>query len=254
MSRSVETGLAVTDLGFAYGPEPVLDRVSMTLPRGRVGVVVGPSGCGKSTLLALVGGLMVPDRGSIDHAFARPAFVFQDPLLLPWRNAADNIAFGLKAQAIGRDERRARADALLDTVGLSVGDGGKYPHELSGGMRHRVALARALAVDPDLLLLDEPFNALDHDLRRQMQTLVRRLIDERRLTAVMVTHDLAEAVRLADRVFLMSAKPSRVVACHDIDLPFGERDDAFVLAEAAALRGAVTAERGRAPGAVQHEA
>jgi NitT/TauT family transport system ATP-binding protein len=229
-------GLSATDLAFAYGPEPVLEHVSMTVPRGRVGVVVGPSGCGKSTLLALLGGMMVADSGRIEHAFRHPAFVFQDPCLLPWRNARDNIAFGLKAQTMSRGERRARAEALLDTVGLSAADGTKYPHELSGGMRQRVALARALAVEPDFLLLDEPFNALDMDLRRQMQELVRRLIDERHLTALMVTHDLAEAVLLADRVVLMSAKPSRVVACHDIDRPFAERDDAFVYREMTRLR------------------
>jgi NitT/TauT family transport system ATP-binding protein len=237
-----DSGLSATDLGFAYGSEPVLDCLSLTLPRFRVGCLVGPSGCGKSTLLALLGGMLIPSGGRIEHGFHRPAFVFQDPCLLPWRNARDNIAFGLKAQAVGRDERRARADALLETVDLSAMDGAKYPHELSGGMRQRIALARALAVDPDFLLLDEPFNALDADLRGQMQVLVRRLIDERHLTALMVTHDLAEAVRLADRVFLMSAKPSRVVAQHDIGCPFADRDDAFVQMELMRLRGAANAK------------
>jgi NitT/TauT family transport system ATP-binding protein len=238
MTRSFDPGLIATDLAFAYGPELVFEQVSMIVPRGRVGVVVGPSGCGKSTLLALIGGMRVASRGRIEHAFGRPAFVFQDPCLLPWRNARENIAFGLKAQNIGRVQRRARADALLETVGLSAADGAKYPHELSGGMRQRVALARALAVEPDFLLLDEPFNALDADLRQQMQMLVHRLIDERRLTALMVTHDLAEAVRLADRIFLMATKPSRVVAHHDIDRPFAERDDAFVYLEMVRLRDA----------------
>jgi NitT/TauT family transport system ATP-binding protein len=235
MIRSRDIGLTATDVAFAYGPEPVLERITMTLPRGRVGVLVGPSGCGKSTLLALLGGMLDASHGRIEHAFHRPSFVFQDPCLLPWRNACDNIAFGLKAQNVGRSQRRARADVLLDKVGLSAADGAKYPHELSGGMRQRVALARALAIDPDFLLLDEPFNALDVDLRRQMQVLVRRLIDERRLTALMVTHDLAEAVRLADRILLMSPKPSRMVACRDINRPFAERDDVFVQTELARL-------------------
>ena len=189
-------------------------------------------------MLALLGNLLAPARGTITHAFRRPAFVFQDPCLLPWRNAVDNIAFGLKAQSIPRRERRDRAEASLATVGLTLADAEKYPHQLSGGMRQRIALARALVIEPDFLLLDEPFNALDADLRRQMQDLVRQLIEERRLTALMVTHDRAEAVRLADRLFLMSGAPARIVAEHDIDRAFAERDDAFLQAQLAWLQDA----------------
>jgi NitT/TauT family transport system ATP-binding protein len=233
---SADSGLVATDIAFAYGPRPVLDGVSMTLPGARLSCLVGPSGCGKSTLLALLGNLLAPARGAIVHAFRRPAFVFQDPCLLPWRNAVDNIAFGLKAQSVPRRERRDCAEALLETVGLAPADAKKYPHQLSGGMRQRIALARALAVEPDLLLLDEPFNALDADLRRQMQDLLRRLIEERRLTALMVTHDRAEAVRLADRLFVMSAAPARIVAQRDIECAFTERDDPFIQAELAQLQ------------------
>jgi NitT/TauT family transport system ATP-binding protein len=232
------SGLVATDVAFAYGSEPILDGLSITLPGRRLSCLVGPSGCGKSTLLALLGNLLAPARGTITHAFRRPAFVFQDPCLLPWRNAVDNIAFGLKAQSISRRERHDRAEALLATVGLALADAEKYPHQLSGGMRQRIALARALVVEPDFLLLDEPFNALDADLRRQMQDLVRQLIEERRLTALMVTHDRAEAVRLADRLFLMSAAPARIVAEHDIDRAFAERDDAFLRAQLAWLQDA----------------
>jgi len=230
-----DSGLTVAGVAHAFGAEPVLADVSLALPRGRIGCLVGPSGCGKSTLLAMIGGLLVPARGDIAHAFRRPAFVFQDPCLLPWRNARDNIAFGLKALPIGRAERRARAAALVATVGLKEGDADKYPHELSGGMRQRVALARALAVEPDLLLLDEPFSSLDVGLRRHLQSLVRRLIAGRSLTAVLVTHDLAEAARLADRVFVMTAAPSRIAAQHDIARPFADRDDGFVQAEVSRL-------------------
>ncbi|MDQ2079588.1 ATP-binding cassette domain-containing protein [Xanthobacteraceae bacterium Astr-EGSB] len=233
-----DSGLVATEVAFAYGPLPVLDGLSITLPSTRLSCLVGPSGCGKSTLLALLGNLLAPARGTITHAFRRPAFVFQDPCLLPWRNAVDNIAFGLKAQSIPRRERRDRAEASLATVGLAPADAGKYPHQLSGGMRQRIALARALVVEPDFLLLDEPFNALDADLRRQMQDLVRQLIEERRLTALMVTHDRAEAVRLADRLFLMSAAPARIVAEHDIDRAFAERDDAFLQVQLAWLQDA----------------
>ena len=233
-----DAGLVATDIAFAYGPLIVLDGVSITLPGARLSCLVGPSGCGKSTLLALLGNLLAPTRGTIVHAFRRPAFVFQDPCLLPWRNAVDNIAFGLKAQSIPRRERRERAEALLETVGLAPADARKFPHQLSGGMRQRIALARALVVEPDFLLFDEPFNALDADLRRQMQDLVRRLIEERRLTALMVTHDRIEAVRLADRLFVMSAAPARIVAEHDIKRAFTERDDAFIQTQLAWLQDA----------------
>ncbi len=235
MTADAAPGLVAHDVAHAFGAERVLDGVSLTLAHGEVGCLIGPSGCGKSTFLAAVGGLMALTRGRIEHDFRRSAFVFLDPCLLPWRNARDNIALGLKALPLGRRESRARADRLLAAVGLTDADADKYPHELSGGMRQRAALARALAVDPDLLLLDEPFSALDVGLRRQMQRLVRRLIAERGLTALLVTHDLAEAVRLADRIFVMGGRPARVVVEHEVARAFSERADAFVHAEVSRL-------------------
>ncbi|MFL9827338.1 ABC transporter ATP-binding protein [Rhodoplanes sp. SY1] len=228
-------GLVVEAVSHAFGPEPVLAKISFALPAGKVGCLIGPSGCGKSTLLAMIGGLVQPDQGRILHGFARPAFAFQDPCLLPWRDARKNIAFGLKALPMRAAERLARADALLRVVGLSEDDGDKFPHALSGGMRQRVALARALAIEPDLLLLDEPFSALDVGLRRQMQALVQRLIDARGLTTVLVTHDLAEAVRMADRIVVLSPRPARLAAMHDIAVPHAARDDGFVHAEVGRL-------------------
>lgn len=223
--------LTISGLSHAFGPHRVIDEVSLSLHRGAIGCLIGPSGCGKSTLLSMIGGLNHPDHGSIAHEFRHPVFVFQDPCLLPWRDARDNIAFGLKARRMTRRERRNQAERLLDVVGLSPEDGGKFPHELSGGMRQRVAVARALAVEPDLLLLDEPFSALDLGLRRQMQALVRRLIGERGLTALLVTHDLAEAVRLADHIFVLTPAPARLAAHHGVTLPADARDDGFVQAE-----------------------
>ncbi|RAI45264.1 ABC transporter ATP-binding protein [Rhodoplanes roseus] len=231
----MSAGLAIDAVSHAFGPEPVLSGLSVTLPAAQVGCLIGPSGCGKSTLLAMIGGLLRPDQGRVAHPFARPAFVFQDPCLLPWRDARGNIAFGLNALPMSRTECSARADRLLGTVGLTAEDGEKYPRELSGGMRQRVALARALAIEPDLLLLDEPFSALDVGLRRQMQALVRRLIDARGLTTVLVTHDLAEAVRMADRIVVLSPRPAHVAAQHDIGMPRAARDDGFVQAEVGRL-------------------
>lgn len=229
--NALSSGLRITGLGHAFGPQPIIDQITLDLPRGRVGCLIGPSGCGKSTLLSMVGELTHPTQGSIHHDFRHPVFVFQDPCLLPWRDAVDNVAFGLKAQGIDRRARRARAQDWLAKVGLESTDSHKYPHELSGGMRQRVALARALAVRPDLLLLDEPFSALDVGLRRQMQSLVRRLINQHDLTALLVTHDLAEAVRLADRIWVLTPKPARLAAARDVERPFAQRDDGFVQAE-----------------------
>lgn len=233
--NALSSGLVVSGLHHAFGPQTIIDDLSFALPRGRIGCLIGPSGCGKSTLLAMVGDLVHPSHGHIRHDFRHPVFVFQDPCLLPWRNAADNVAFGLKAQRTSRPQRRQRAAELMRVVGLEPDDAEKFPHELSGGMRQRVALARALAVRPDLLLLDEPFSALDVGLRRQMQTLVRRLIGANGLTALLVTHDLAEAVRLADRIWVLTPKPARLAASHDIDRPFAHRDDGFVMAEVGRL-------------------
>ncbi len=229
--NALSSGLRIIGLGHAFGPQPIIDQISLELPRGRVGCLIGPSGCGKSTLLSMVGDLAHPAQGHIHHDFHHPVFVFQDPCLLPWRDAVDNVAFGLKAQGIDCRTRRSRAHDWLTKVGLETSDSHKYPHELSGGMRQRVALARALAVRPDLLLLDEPFSALDVGLRRQMQSLVRRLISEHELTALLVTHDLAEAVRLADRIWVLTPKPARLAAARDIERPFAYRDDGFVQAE-----------------------
>ena len=227
--------LELRGLSHTIGPQVILERIDFTLPPRRLACIVGPSGCGKSTLLGLIGGLAAPAGGDIHRAATRPAHVFQDPCLLPWRTALDNAAFGLKAEGMGRCQRRRRAAALLETLGLGEDDLGKYPHELSGGMRQRVALARALVVAPDLLLLDEPFSALDAGLRRQMQALLRQQLEAHPLTALLVTHDLAEAVRLGDRILVLTGRPARVAGLHDIDRPFAERDDGFVLAETGRL-------------------
>ncbi|WP_040619431.1 ABC transporter ATP-binding protein [Rhodovulum sp. PH10] len=230
--------LHVENVTHAFGRESVLGGVSFALPaEQKVGCIVGQSGCGKSTLLAILGGLLRPDGGRVTHPFVRPAFVFQDPCLLPWRTARDNIAFGLKALSTTRPDRRNRAEELLGVVGLTAADGDKYPEALSGGMRQRVALARALAIRPDFLLLDEPFGSLDVGLRRAMQALVRRLIDDGGPATVLVTHDLAEAVKLADRIVVLTQKPARLAAIHDLDRPFAARDDGFVQAEVGRLLG-----------------
>jgi len=198
-------------VSYRIGGRPVVTNLTLTVPADRILALVGPSGCGKTTLLTLAAGLLRPSAGRVDVTARRVASVFQDPRLLPWRRARDNAAFGLRCQGVPRHERRNRAQALLEDLGLAPEDAEKFPGQLSGGMRQRVSLARALAIQPDLLILDEPFNALDPVLRRDLQDLVRRAVTARGLTAVFVTHDLAEAVRISDRIAVMAGEPGRIL-------------------------------------------
>lgn len=215
---------------LSYGDETVLGGVDLTVAGGQVLAILGPSGVGKTTLLSLLAGLIQPNAGRIVSSFERPAVVFQDPLLLPWRTARGNVAFGLAGLPLSRAERLQRAEAMLARVGLA-GEADKYPHQLSGGMRKRVALARALAVEPDLLIIDEAFAALDEGLKRQMQQLVRSDVDTLRTAVVTVTHDFTEAVRLADEIVVLSGRPGKITGRAVIDRPASQRDEGVVAAE-----------------------
>ena len=210
-----DLALAFRDIRFAYNGVPVLDGIDFVVPAGTVTALMGPSGCGKSTLIAVAAGLLQPKSGSVERSRGRIAVMFQDPLLLPWRTARSNVAFALKADRVDAAERRERASAVLSMVGLEGEDLHKYPRQLSGGMRQRVALARALVVEPDILLLDEPFSGLDADLARQALALVRRVVDERGVSALVVTHDERKAAEFAEQVVQLSSSPARVTAVKD---------------------------------------
>src|SRR3989454_4952463 len=229
--ETVTVKLEARRVGIRYrrqrtGDELVaVDGVDLIVSQGEFVSIVGPSGCGKTTFLNAVDGLIPIASGSLlldDREITAPgpdrAMVFQQPSLLPWRTVTGNVVYGLEMQRRQRRERRDIARQLIDLVGLS-GFADSWPSELSGGMQQRVNLARALATDPDLLLLDEPFAALDAQTRETMQQELLRIWSKTQKTAIFITHDIAEAVFLADRVVVFTARPGRVKLEMKIDLP-----------------------------------
>ncbi len=205
---------------FDGGVEAVRD-LDLEIAPGEFVAVLGPSGCGKSTLLRVIAGLEPLDRGAVEVGEGRAprsAFVFQDAHLLPWRTVEANVAIPLELQGVTRDERLARARQAIDLVGL--GDAReRYPAQLSGGMRMRVSLARALVNEPALLLLDEPFAALDEITRQHLDDQLRELWTSRGMTVVFVTHSILEAAFLADRAIVLTRRPARTVLDHRLALP-----------------------------------
>jgi NitT/TauT family transport system ATP-binding protein len=223
----------------------VLGDVSFDVRLGEKVSLIGESGCGKTTLLKIIQGLIRLDGGTIlvdGVPVAKPGrdrgFVFQHASLLPWRNALHNVEFGLELQGIPAQERTERARKLLGLVGLGLA-ADQYPHQLSGGMQQRIGLARALAIDPAILLMDEPFSALDAQTREVLQAELLRIHAETAKTTLFVTHDLDEAIYLSDRVVVLSAKPGRVV--EEIDIPF-----AYPRPELPELRGDLVFQKIRA--------
>jgi NitT/TauT family transport system ATP-binding protein len=201
--------------GSGGGRLLAVDRISVDVHSGEFVCLVGASGCGKSTLLSMIAGLDKPTAGTISVNEGRPALMFQEPALLPWLNVHDNVELPLKLQKVDKTSRRARVDELLELVHLnSFAD--KRPHELSGGMRQRVALARALAQTTRVLLMDEPFAALDAITRDVLHEDLARIHADTGITIVFVTHNVREAVRLGDRVVMLSSRPGRVVAEWDV--------------------------------------
>ncbi|MGU3543710.1 ABC transporter ATP-binding protein [Methylobacterium sp. A52T] len=238
-TQSAGARLAVEAVSHAFAirgaPLPVLDRVSLDVEPGGFVALLGPSGCGKSTLLRLVAGLEPPDQGAIrvdgdlvEGPDPSRLLVFQDPTLYPWRTVRGNVALGLEARGVGRS-RAALVDQALGLVGLT-GFADVYPHQLSGGMAQRAALARALVNAPRLLLLDEPLGKLDALTRLAMQAEILRLWQEKRFTALLVTHDVEEALVLAERVIVLSDRPAAIRAELPVAAPYPRhRDDAEIV-------------------------
>ncbi|MEU3351049.1 ABC transporter ATP-binding protein [Streptomyces sp. NPDC037389] len=214
--------------GRSHDGRPVLDDITLDVRPGEFVCLLGASGCGKSTLLNLVAGLDRPSAGTIEVPGGRPALMFQEHALFPWLTAGRNIELALRLRGVPRAERRAEAERLLQLVRLG-GSYGKRVHELSGGMRQRVALARALAQDSRVLLMDEPFAALDAITRDVLHHELTRIWSETSLSVLFVTHNVREAVRLGQRVVLLSSRPGRVVREWTVDIPQPRRiEDAAV--------------------------
>jgi NitT/TauT family transport system ATP-binding protein len=221
--NAAEPIIAFRDVDVTLGGAMIYRDLSFDVGRGEFVCILGPSGCGKSTSLRVIGGLLGIDSGQVtvdgrspDAAWSEIAFVFQSPRLVPWRNAVDNVMLGSELR-FGRADR-PRAEELLSLVGLAA-DSGKYPSMLSGGERQRVAIARALAVDPQIVLMDEPFSALDPNTRQRMRGEMERIWQRTGKTVVFVTHDIDEALQLADRIVVLSGKPTRVLEIIEITSP-----------------------------------
>ncbi len=240
-------GVAVTFPAAGKAGLEALGGVDLDIEPGEIVALIGPNGSGKSTLLRVIAGLLAPTRGSVaidGRPVAGPSprvgLVFQEPRLLPWRTTAENVAYPLELAGMPATEREARVASLLTTVGLEAA-AAVIPSRLSGGMRQRAALARTLATEPAVLLLDEPFSALDELTRERLNLELLEIAARERSTVVIVTHSVQEAIFLADRVVVLSARPGRVVADVPVDLPrpraLADLDAAVVTATAANIRG-----------------
>ncbi|HSK94481.1 MAG TPA: ABC transporter ATP-binding protein [Candidatus Angelobacter sp.] len=236
---------ATVRFGTRDGGITALADCRLDVSAGSFTVVIGPNGCGKSTLLRLVAGLLEPSSGSVVVGDASPragdgrvGLAFQQPRLVPWRSTLDNVALPLELAGRSAAERRAAASRALERVGLAHA-GSLRPRELSGGMAQRAALARALIGDPPVLLLDEPFSALDALTRETFDAELQRLWLERRRTVVLVTHSVPEAIQLADRVVVMTPRPGRVARIVEVDLPRPRPPDIGADPRAASLAGEV---------------
>ncbi|MCF1742796.1 ABC transporter ATP-binding protein [Paradevosia shaoguanensis] len=226
MDASLSPLISLRHVGksFKDGEVRAIEDISFDVRPGEFVSLVGPSGCGKTTILRLINGLITPDEGEVRVMGAAPepgpdlAMVFQSARLMPWRTVAGNIEFALALRGLNRKDRQERALALLGAVGLRD-FANAYPHELSGGMQQRVGLARALSVEPKVLLMDEPFAALDAMTREVLRNELLQMWSERRMAIVFVTHDIEEAVLLSQRIVLLRPRPGRVDEVVDVDLP-----------------------------------
>lgn len=222
------SALVLSRVGHAYLGRTVLDRIDLTIGPAEIVGLVGPSGCGKSTLVHVAAGVIEPLRGTVARRYRRQAMIFQEPRLLPWATARGNIGYPLRIAGVARSQRKARIAKAAALAALEERDLDKYPVELSGGMRQRTAIARALAVEPDFVFFDEPFTALDVALKRRMQDLVIEAANAARFAGIFVTHDLMEAVRVAHRIVVLDVAGNGIAGERALAGELGTRDDRAV--------------------------
>jgi NitT/TauT family transport system ATP-binding protein len=219
----VDAKIVLRNVSKLHGTAVALDRVSLDIPTGSFFVIVGPSGCGKTTMLRMLAGLDSPTSGELqispgDAHRPRNAMVFQGDSLFPWMNVFDNAAYGLRMRGVPERETAQIVSDYLEKTGLTKSRD-RYPHQLSGGMRQRVSIARAFATDPEVLLMDEPFSALDEQNKTILQEELLRIWEANRKTVVFITHSVDEAVTLGDRIMVMTAGPGKIKAMVDVNLP-----------------------------------
>lgn len=228
--------LKVQNISHSFGFRDILKDINFTLEKGKVISIVGPSGGGKTTLLHLCARLLTLETGKIKNSFKSSSFAFQEARLLPWKNVIDNIAIGLKAQGISKEKREKEAKEIALKFGLEKDDFYKFPKDLSGGMKQRVSFSRALVTNPTLLFLDEPFSALDIGLKKELQSLLLQIIEEKELSILFITHDLMEAIKLSDEVLVLKAEPvGHIIKSFIFNYPKNLRDNTFVYEQTAKL-------------------
>ena len=215
--------ISVKNISKHFDEVQALSEVNLDIAAGEFITIVGPSGCGKSTLLRIIAGITSPSNGTTEKP-NKGAFVFQDAALLPWRTVQKNVELLMELEKVDNVERKHKAEQALEQVGLT-GFEERYPHELSGGMKMRLSLARSLVLKPEYLLLDEPLSAVDELTREVLQEEIHELWKKEKFTAILVTHNVAEAVYLSDRVIVMSPRPGKIT--HDVKIPFKQRTQAL---------------------------
>lgn len=235
MGREAMTMLHIKQLGHAFLGRTVLDGIDLDIAEGELVALVGPSGSGKSTLAHIAAGLIEPRRGHIVRGYRRYAMIFQEPRLMPWATAGDNIVFGLSNSRLSISTRRLKVRSVAERVALTATDLMKFPSQLSGGMRQRTAIARALVAEPDFIFFDEPFTALDVALKRRMQDIVIDTVSTAGVSGLFITHDLVEAVRIAHRIAVLDSNGRGIAGSRTVPLAPGMRGDRMVFEIAQAL-------------------